>query len=143
MLNLKASLNRVCWQLIVILLCQVHVWCILLIWLTRKALLLENMSFVVTGVERMWFLFAPSDRAKKTELLAKYANFNKPFGEGCMPKGVVFCVAIWIEQQFETQMANVGYKVKFENDWWKVAARDDRILTCMNSRCVGQTERKC
>ena len=50
MLNLMASLNRVCWQLIVILSCQVHVWRILL---TRNALH-ENSSSVVTGVERIW-----------------------------------------------------------------------------------------
>ena len=77
MLDLKASLNRVCWQLVVILLCQVHVWCILL---TRKALL-ENSSSVVTGVERIWFFFAPSDRAR-AELLAKYADFNQLLGGG-------------------------------------------------------------
>ena len=59
MLNLKASLNRVCWQLIVILSCQAHVWCILL---TRNALH-ENSSSVVTGVERIC-LFAPSERTK-------------------------------------------------------------------------------
>ena len=61
MLNLKASLNRVCWQLIVILSCQVHVWCILLI---RNALH-ENSSSVVTGPG--WNasgFFAPSERTK-------------------------------------------------------------------------------
>ena len=100
------------------------------------------MSFVVTGVERIWFLFAPSDRTKKPSCLQSMQISTSLSGKVVCQRGVV-CVAIWIEQQFETQMANVGYKVKFENDWWKVAARDDRILTCMNSRCVGQTERKC
>ena len=69
---------------------EVHVWCILL---TRKALL-ENNSTVVTGVKRIWFFFAPSDRtrnrvackirrlqtAPRGRLNAKGVSFVLPFG---------------------------------------------------------------
>ena len=94
------------------------------------------------GGTHLVLLCSPQWSHKKPSCLQNTQISTSSSEEVECQRGVV-CVAIWIEQQFETQVANVGYQIKSQNDWRKVATRDDRILTYMNSRCVGQTERKC
>ena len=66
------------------------------------------------GVERIW-LFCSQWTHKKPSCLQNTQTSTSSSGELECQKGVV-CVAISIEQQFATQMANVGYQVKSKND---------------------------